>query len=134
MLFLAPIAAPFNPIQLESSEINLILPDTAYDIFRVDSNVTIDFHRTNAMLDLDQLNFPLTIRNWELGDRFIPIGMKSSKKISDFLIDLKVPLLKKPMVKVLISEGEIAWVIGYRIADWAKATAATRKILYFKKS
>lgn len=134
MLFLAPRAVPFNPIQLESSEISLKLPDIAYDIFRVDANVTIDFHRTNAMLDLDQLNFPLTVRNWEMGDRFMPIGMKSSKKISDFLIDLKVPLLKKPMVKVLTSEGRIAWVIGYRIADWAKTTAATRKILYFKKS
>ncbi|MDG1279538.1 MAG: tRNA lysidine(34) synthetase TilS [Algoriphagus sp.] len=133
-LFLAPTVAPFESIQIESSEIELKLPDSEYEILKIDSDVTIDSHRANAMLDLDRLTFPLTIRNWETGDRFIPLGMKSSKKISDFLIDLKVPLLKKPMVKVLISDGEIAWVIGYRIADWAKTTAATRKILYFKKN
>jgi tRNA(Ile)-lysidine synthase len=86
------------------------------------------------MLDLERLTFPMTIRNWEIGDRFIPLGMRHSKKISDFLIDLKVPLLKKKSVKVLISDGEIAWVIGYRIADWVKITAATRKTLYFKKN
>jgi tRNA(Ile)-lysidine synthase len=133
-LFLAKTVAPFESIQMKSSEIKLKLPDSEYEILKIDSDVTIDSHRANAMLDLDRLAFPLTIRNWELGDRFIPLGMKSSKKISDFLIDLKVPMLKKPMVKVLISEGEIAWVIGYRIADWAKKTAATRKILYFKKN
>jgi len=60
--------------------------------------------------------------------------MKSSKKISDFLIDLKVPLLKKQDVKVLVSGEDIAWVIGYRIADWAKTSAATRKVLYLKKN
>jgi tRNA(Ile)-lysidine synthase len=133
-IFLAPTVAPFEAIQIESSEIKLNLPDCEYEILKIDSGVNIDSHRTNAMLDLDRLTFPLTIRNWEIGDRFIPLGMKSSKKISDFLIDLKVPVIKKPLVKVLISDGEIAWVIGYRIADWAKRTAATRKILYFKKS
>lgn len=133
-IFLAPTVAPFEAIQIESSEIKLNLPDCEYEILKIDSGVNIDSHRTNAMLDLDRLTFPLTVRNWELGDRFIPLGMKSSKKISDFLIDLKVPVIKKPLVKVLISDGEIAWVIGYRIADWAKTTAATRKILYFKKS
>jgi tRNA(Ile)-lysidine synthase len=59
--------------------------------------------------------------------------MKNSKKISDFLIDLKIPLLKKKGITVLVSEGEIAWIIGLRVADWAKCTAATRKILYLKK-
>lgn len=133
-LFLAPAIAPFEPIEVESTAIALQLPDIAYEILKIDSDLSIDSNRANAMLDLDRLAFPLTIRNWELGDKFIPLGMKSSKKISDFLIDLKVPMLKKPLVKVLISDGEIAWVIGYRIADWAKKTAATRKILYFKKS
>ena len=85
------------------------------------------------MLDLERMNFPLVVRTWEEGDRFIPLGMKNSKKISDFLIDLKIPMLKKRGIKVLVSEGEIAWVIGLRVADWAKCTAATRRILYLKK-
>jgi tRNA(Ile)-lysidine synthase len=42
--------------------------------------------------------------------------------------------LKKQAIKVLISDQNIAWVIGYRIADWAKTSAATRKVLYLKKN
>jgi tRNA(Ile)-lysidine synthase len=60
--------------------------------------------------------------------------MNSSKKLSDFLIDSKLPLAKKREVKVLVSGGEIAWVVGMRIADWAKSTPATTRIVYFKKT
>jgi tRNA(Ile)-lysidine synthase len=59
--------------------------------------------------------------------------MSSSKKISDFLIDSKVPLAKKQGIKVLVSGGEIAWVIGLRIADWAKCSPATRTVIHLKK-
>ncbi len=133
-IYLGTKTAPFDPIRLEASDIEFELPEGHFEILKTEGNGPIDLHRENAMLDLEQLQFPLTIRNWELGDRFIPLGMKSNKKISDFLIDLKVPLIRKQAVKVLISNGEIAWVIGYRIADWAKTTAATRKILYLKKN
>ena len=98
----------------------------------MDTGSRMDTLRENAMLDFEKLDFPLEIRSWELGDRFIPLGMKNSKKISDFLIDLKVSLAEKSKVKVLISNGKIAWVIGYRIADWAKCDASTRKIYYIK--
>jgi tRNA(Ile)-lysidine synthase len=133
-IFLSPRIAPFEPIQLEISACDLQLPEGEYQILKKDPYETPDSHWQNAMLDLERLTFPMIIRNWEIGDRFIPLGMRHNKKISDFLIDLKVPLLKKQSVKVLISDGEIAWVIGYRIADWVKITAATRKTLYFKKN
>jgi tRNA(Ile)-lysidine synthase len=133
-ILLSPLIAPFEPIQIDISDCDLQLPEGDYQILLKDPDRTPDSHRQNAMLDLERLTFPMTIRNLEIGDRFIPLGMRHSKKISDFLIDLKVPLLKKQSVKVLISDGEIAWVIGYRIADWVKITAATRKTLYFKKN
>lgn len=132
-IFLGPVFEKFDPIQLTVQDIEFFLPDGKYDIVKMDSLVFLDKKRENAMLDLEQLNYPLTIRNWELSDRFTPLGMKSTKKISDFLIDLKVPLMKKQAVKVLVSGEDIAWVIGYRIADWAKTSAATRKVLYLKK-
>ena len=36
-----------------------------------------------ACLDADKLNHPLTIRKWERGDKFIPLGMNGKKKVSD---------------------------------------------------
>ena len=37
-----------------------------------------------AQLDFAQLQFPLTVRKWEEGDFFQPLGMKGRKKVSDF--------------------------------------------------
>jgi len=82
-----------------------------------------------AALDLDLLTFPVTARLWEPGDRFMPLGMKNKKKISDFLIDLKVPVSEKEKVLLLLSAGEVMWVMGYRIDDRFRITDRTRQIL-----
>ncbi len=85
-----------------------------------------------AYLDLEKLKFPLTIRPWQPGDRFMPFGMTSLKKISDFLVDIKIPLPDKERVFVLTSENEIVWVIGYRIDNRFRVDENTRKILHIK--
>ncbi len=132
-LILAPKTEPFEAIKINPKDFEISLPEGMYDLVKLEGHIDLDKNPQNAMLDLERLDFPLKIRTWEEGDRFIPLGMKNSKKISDFLIDLKIPLVKKKRMKVLVSEGEIAWVIGLRVADWAKCTAETRRILYLKK-
>lgn len=82
-----------------------------------------------ASLDLDTVSFPVTVRHWKPGDRFMPLGMKQLKKISDFLIDQKVPVTKKEQVLLLISGSEVMWVMGYRIDDRYRVTSRTEKIL-----
>lgn len=81
-----------------------------------------------ATLDLAKLQFPLTIRSWQPGDFFYPLGMQKRKKLSDFLIDCKVPVLTKEKVMVLVSGHDIVWVIGYRIDDRFKVTGATAQV------
>ncbi len=132
-LILAERLETYKPVQLVEESIEIAVGEISYDILRLSGPQLLDKSGQNAMMDLDRLQFPLEIRVWEEGDRFIPLGMKNSKKVSDFLIDLKIPLLKKQAIKVLVSEGQIAWIIGLRISDWAKTTAASQKILYFKK-
>lgn len=132
-LILAPKTRPFEAIEVHPHDLEISLPEGKYDLVKLEGHIDLDKNPQNVMLDMERLDFPLEIRTWEEGDRFIPLGMKNSKKISDFLIDLKIPLLRKKSVKVLVSEGEIAWVIGLRVADWAKCTAATRRTLYLKK-
>ncbi|MCL2727474.1 MAG: tRNA lysidine(34) synthetase TilS [Bacteroidales bacterium] len=78
-----------------------------------------------ATLDAGKLHFPLTLRTWQKGDRFIPFGMKGFKKVSDFLIDVKVPLWEKERQQVLCSNEEIVWLVGRRIDDRFKVTEAT---------
>jgi tRNA(Ile)-lysidine synthase len=85
-----------------------------------------------AAVDLDKLRFPLTIRPWQVGDYFYPLGMQRRKKLSDFLIDLKVPILLKQKVWVVTSENEIVWVIGYRLDDRFKITQGTKEVYELK--
>lgn len=132
-LVLAQIQKKFDPTFLTENSMELILPDGKFKLTKENYPCQLDKTSVNAQLDLSRLEFPLEVRDWQEGDKFVPLGMNSSKKISDFLIDIKVPIAKKKSIKVLLSAGEIAWVIGLRIADWAKVTPATQHILYFKK-
>ncbi|WP_268034229.1 tRNA lysidine(34) synthetase TilS [Algoriphagus sp. PAP.12] len=132
-LILSPKTGIFETITIQKNDIEVNWEEKTYELLKLHEKAPIDKSKTNAMLDLEKISFPLEIRSWELGDKFIPLGMKNSKKISDFLIDLKVSVAEKSKIKVLISEGKIAWVIGYRIADWVKLDASTRKTLYIKQ-
>ena len=71
-------------------------------------------------VDYSKLKFPLLLRKWRKGDKIQPLGMKGSKKISDFLIERKVPLFEKKNIYVLISNEDIVWVIGHVISEKVK--------------
>ena len=85
-------------------------------------------------LDHEKLSFPLVLREWRKGDRFQPLGMKHKKKLSDFMIDEKIPLNLKEQVLVLLSGENIVWVIGHRIDERYKITQNTKKIYKISKS
>jgi len=71
-----------------------------------------------AVLAMGKLRFPLELRLWEAGDSFCPGGMKGKrKKVKKFLTDLKLGKRKKEKVPVLLSEGEICWVVGHRVDE-----------------
>lgn len=78
-----------------------------------------------ALLDKNKLQFPLKIRRWQQGDFFYPLGMKSKKKISDFLIHEKVEMADKEDVFVVLSGKDICWIAGYRIDNRFKITDDT---------
>ncbi len=81
-----------------------------------------------AALDQAKLQFPLVVRRWQPGDAFYPLGMQQRKKLSDFLIDNKVPRPLKAQVWVVTSGGAIVWVIGYRIDNRFKVTDSTQQV------
>ncbi|GAB3750624.1 tRNA lysidine(34) synthetase TilS [Spirosoma pomorum] len=80
-----------------------------------------------AWLDADKVCFPLTIRTWQQGDRFRPLNLKGSKLVSNLLNDLKVSQREREQCLVMLSAGEIVWVMGYRIAHNFRITDATTK-------
>ncbi|MBK98424.1 MAG: tRNA lysidine(34) synthetase TilS [Balneola sp.] len=52
-------------------------------------------------LDAQTISWPLRIREWKEGDRFTPLGMKGRKKMSDYLINQKIPMIEKSDYKIL---------------------------------
>jgi tRNA(Ile)-lysidine synthase len=89
----------------------------------------IDPDPSIGYFDLDKLDFPLALRTWRNGDWFIPMGMKGKKKLSDFMIDKKIPLNLKKRTFVLLSGGSVVWVVGLRIDDRFKRQGQTKKLL-----
>ena len=90
----------------------------------------IDENDTNtAFLDRDLLPYPLLVRNFSPGDRFVPFGMTGHKKVKDFFIDLKIPPIIRKQTPILLKDDKIVWVCGYRIDDQFKVTPKTKKIL-----
>lgn len=82
-----------------------------------------------ALLDYDKLTFPLQIRKVQAGDKFVPLGMKGKKLISDFLTDQKAKSWEKKDQLVLCdAQGEILWVIGRRISGKYAISDKTQKI------
>ena len=79
-------------------------------------------------VDADRLNVPIIVRRWQPGDRFIPLGMEHSKKISDFLTDDKVSPHLKSEVRVVQAGEEIVWVVGRRISASVRVRPDTRRV------
>ena len=82
-----------------------------------------------AYFDLDKMEKPLFLRKREKGDRFHPLGMRGSKKIKNFFVDLKLPREDRDKVPLLISRDKVVWVVGYRIDERFKIEKDTKRIL-----
>ena len=94
---------------------------------------TLDGSPSKAQLDLAKIRFPLLWRTWQPGDVFKPLGMPYRKKVSDFLIDQRVPLNDKQRVTVLVCGDEIVWIVGYRVNDDFKVTSKTAEVLVIER-
>jgi tRNA(Ile)-lysidine synthase len=82
-----------------------------------------------AHFDKDLLTYPLSVRKWEKGDYFYPIGMTGKKKLSKFFKDEKYSLLDKENIWLLCSGADIIWIIGKRMDNRFKISDKTKTIL-----
>ena len=80
-------------------------------------------------ISADKIKSKFILRRWKDGDRFYPLGMKNSKKLSDFLTEQKVRSSEKKEQLVLSNAGKIVWVVGIRIDERYKISAKTKKVL-----
>jgi tRNA(Ile)-lysidine synthase len=115
-------------IEKQQSKLSVHVYELTFEIIRNSSTYEWKKQKHTAELDLEKLQFPLQLRNWKDGDKFIPFGMKGFKKVSDYLIDKKTPLTEKKKQLVLVSGMDIVWLVGYRIDERYKIDSSTQNI------
>lgn len=71
----------------------------------------------------------ITLRYRREGDRFTPFGMKGSRKLKDYFMDLKLPLDKRNETPLICFDGNIAWIVGYRTSEEYKISDKTKIII-----
>jgi len=98
----------------------------------MDSVPLSELHAKNpyqAFLDYDKIAKPLIVRNRREGDAFSPLGLKGSKKLQDIFVDEKVDIDERDRIHVVEDGSKIVWVVGYRMAEEAKVTPKTKKVV-----
>ncbi|MBW2296070.1 MAG: tRNA lysidine(34) synthetase TilS [Deltaproteobacteria bacterium] len=83
----------------------------------------------SAFFDMEKLYFPLLLRNHQIGDRFTPLGMKGSQKVQKFFINVKIGRTQRPVCPILLSRGQVIWVVGHRMDERFKIGPETRYVL-----
>jgi len=100
--------------------------------FETYSEQKIITEKNYACFDADKINFPLTLRKWNKGDAFHPLGMKGTKKLSDYFINQKYSIFQKQEQWLLTSNNEIIWIVGKQMDERFKVSEKTKKTLVVK--
>jgi tRNA(Ile)-lysidine synthase len=81
-----------------------------------------------AYFDPATVPFPWTLRTFQPGDRFHPFGMGGTRKVKDFFIDRKIPLLLRRRLPLLFSGEELIWVCGLRVSESGRVQSGTQEV------
>jgi tRNA(Ile)-lysidine synthase len=83
-----------------------------------------------ARVDAARLTAPLVVRGRRSGDRFPPLGMDGRlQKLSDFMINEKIPRRLRAGWPLIFSGGELVWIPGYRISHLYQVLPETEHVL-----
>ena len=91
-----------------------------------------------SVFDLTGVIAPVYLRGIRPGDRLEPMGMEGSQKISDLLINRKVPRHLRTRVPVMCDNGgseggeRILWVVGQRRSRQATVRSETAQVVFFE--
>jgi tRNA(Ile)-lysidine synthase len=124
--------APAHALNLESPSITQLGSDWRLEL-KPDGgrSVTGNSDGYQAWLDPEEVGEELILRRRRPGDRFQPLGMASgSLKLSDFMINEKMPARARSGWPLVCKGNEIVWVPGYRLAHPYRLREHSRRALH----
>lgn len=83
--------------------------------------------------DADRLTWPLVMRARRAGDRMRPRGGRGSRKLSDLMIDAKIPRPLRPALPIVTTADDVVlFAPGLRPAEAGRPSASTRRRITFR--
>lgn len=79
--------------------------------------------------DVEQLAFPIIARTRKVGDRFVPYGTKTQKRIGKFLTETQVDKSLRKKAFVVENQTGILWLAPLRRSILAPVMAQTKRVL-----
>ena len=80
----------------------------------------------------DEIMFPLFIRKWQAGERFMPLGMSNLKKIGDYFTDIKATIAERDNAYIMYSGIRPVWLMGYRLDERFRIKKFPSRVLMLK--
>ena len=114
-------------------ETDHVPPTLTYETVDITPEFIILRDKHIACLDADKVTLPLTVRKWQVGDKFTPLGMKGKKNVSDYLTDRKFTLFQKEHQYVACQGDKIVWLIGERIDNAYRIDADSKRALIVRQ-
>ena len=128
-LILEPLKAPMKTMKIPEEGHYRYMDDMRFSFEHTDT-ISISNSAFCATIDLANIQYPLTVRPVQTGDRFCPFGMEGHRLVSDFLTDQKLSLLeKRRQLVVTDAKGDILWLVGLRTDNRYRVTKTTSSIL-----
>lgn len=114
-------------------ETDHVPPTLTYETVDITPEFIIPRDKHIACLDADKVTLPLTVRKWQAGDKFTPLGMKGKKNVSDYLTDRKFTLFQKGHQYVACQGDKIVWLIGERIDNAYRIDTDSKRALIVRQ-
>ena len=125
-----PIKEPIKPLKIPEPGTYRDEDSTVFK-FEITTDTKVSREPYVATVDADKVQFPLTVRLVQQGDRFAPFGMKrGTKLVSDYMTDLKLSILQKRHQEVVTdATGAIVWIIGRRTDNRFRISSDSKRTL-----
>lgn len=115
-----PGTTDFGPYRIEAK----ILDGT-----RIKKRAIANENPFRECLDFNRIHLPLVARTRRPGDRFVPLGQRSEKKLGKFLTAARVTDDRRRRTFLIEDTETILWLCPIRISDRAKVTEQTSIVL-----
>ena len=82
-----------------------------------------------AAIDESSVSAPLSVRTRVPGDRIQPLGLHGTTKVSDIMINNRIPEMARARWPIVVSGDEVVWVAGIRMSHVFRLKENTHHVI-----